>query len=77
MSKYQAVSKYVDIQIEKYEEKKNWLAFTWPSGDSDADDTVVEQQQPSALCSRHLHNNTKRKKISLKTQSVNVNIFHL
>ena len=38
--------------------KKSYLAFTWPTGDSDADDAVVEQQQSSALCSRHLHRNT-------------------
>ena len=44
----------IKIQL-KTKISKHWLAFTWPAGDSDADNTVVEQQKPSALCPAHLH----------------------
>lgn len=44
----------IKIQL-KTKISKHWLAFTWPAGDSDADNSVVEQQKPSPLCPAHLH----------------------
>ena len=70
---YQDITNKIIVKIKRY----LWLAFTGSAGDSDADDTVVEQQQSSALCPRHLHHNTQHFSESVKNLAGKLGAAHL
>ena len=55
------------LEILKY---PPWRTFTRSSCDGDTDDTVVEQKQSSAFCSRHLRPGTQRERKKILSLSL-------